>query len=150
MRKTAFFLFIFLGFLAAESKGQSVRSMEHLLDTGYFARKKIDEIKIDGNIVEQTWTKAQRATNFIQNFPNDSMLSKSKTEVMVSYDEKFLYVAARMYNTVKNQAYVTPSLKRDFRGEANDAIVVSIDPFMDRMNSFSFGTTPLVCREKDW
>ena len=142
MRKTAFFLLLFVGFLATESKGQSVRSMEHLLDTGYFARKKIDEIKIDGNIVEQTWTKAQRATNFIQNFPNDSMLSKSKTEVMVSYDEKFLYVAARMYNTVKNQTYVTPSLKRDFRGEANDAIVVSIDPFMDRMNSFSFGINP--------
>lgn len=92
-----------------------MRSMERLLDTGYFARKKIDEIKIDGNIVEQTWSKAQRASNFIQNFPNDSMLAKARTEVMVSYDEKFLYVAARMYNSVKNQTYVTPSLKRDFR-----------------------------------
>lgn len=141
MRKKFLFPFVFC-LLAFNLNGQSVRSMENLLDTGYFARKKIDEIKIDGDVIEQTWTKAQKASNFIQNFPNDSMLSKSRTEVMVSYDEKFLYVAARMYNTVKNQAYVTPSLKRDFRGEANDAIVVSIDPFMDRMNSFSFGINP--------
>jgi len=121
---------------------QSVRSMEHLLDTGYFARKAIDPIKVDGNIVEITWQGAQKASNFVQNFPVDSLLSKSRTEVMVSYDDKHLYVAARMYNTVKNPQYFTPSLKRDFRGEANDALVVSIDPFMDRMNSFSFGINP--------
>ncbi|MFN6373603.1 MAG: DUF5916 domain-containing protein [Chitinophagia bacterium] len=142
MRKKVSFLLIFWGCLSANTKGQSVRSMEQLLDTGYFAKKKIDPIKIDGNILEKTWENAQRATNFIQNFPNDSMLSKSRTEIMVSYDDKNLYIAARMYNTVKNQSYVTPSLKRDFRGEANDAIVVSIDPFMDRMNSFSFGINP--------
>ena len=83
--------------------------MEHLLDTGYFARKAIDHIKVDGHLSEQTWERAQKATNFIQNFPVDSLLSKSKTEVMVSYDEKHLYVAARMHNTVKNQPYVTVS-----------------------------------------
>lgn len=121
---------------------ESVNSMINLLDTGYFARKTTEHIKVDGYIAEKTWEKAQKATNFIQNFPVDSLMSKSKTEVMVSYDEKHLYIAARMFNTVKNQQYVTPSLKRDFRGEANDAIVVSIDPFMDRMNSFSFGINP--------
>lgn len=142
MRKGIFLLMGVLATLSSMSQGQSMKSVAHLLDTGYFARKAIDPIKIDGLINEQTWENAQRATNFIQNFPIDSLLATSRTEVMVSYDEKFLYVAAKAYNSAKGQKYVTPSLKRDFRGEANDAIVVSIDPFMDRMNSFSFGVNP--------
>ena len=116
--------------------------MQPLLDTGYFARKSVESIKIDGLLTEDTWEKAQKATNFIQNFPIDSLMASAKTQVMVSYDEKFLYVAAKLYNSVSKQSYVTPSLKRDFRGEANDAIVISIDPFMDRTNSFSFGVNP--------
>ncbi len=123
-------------------RGQTFESMQPLLDTGYFARKTAETIKIDGLIVEETWKNAQKATNFIQNFPVDSLMASAKTQVMVSYDEKYLYVAAKLFNSVSNQSYVTPSLKRDFRGEANDAIVISIDPFMDRMNSFSFGINP--------
>ena len=113
-----------------------------MLDTSYFTRKKVDEIKIDGILEEKTWQAAQKASNFIQNFPVDTLLSKAKTEVAVSYDDKYLYVSAKVYNSKKNQRYVTPSLKRDFRGESNDAVVVSIDPFMDRTNSFSFGINP--------
>ncbi|MEY4777798.1 MAG: hypothetical protein RIS13_546, partial [Bacteroidota bacterium] len=123
-------------------QGQSLSAMQPLLDTGYFARKSVESIKIDGLLTEDTWEKAQKATNFIQNFPKDSLMASAKTQVMVSYDEKFLYVAAKLYNSVSKQSYVTPSLKRDFRGEANDAIVISIDPFMDRTNSFSFGVNP--------
>ncbi len=137
-------LLTILVFVATTSclQGQSLGSMQTMLDTGYFARKSIESIKIDGLLTEDTWDKAQKATNFIQNFPIDSMMASAKTQVMVSYDEKFLYVAAKLYNSVSKQSYVTPSLKRDFRGEANDAIVISIDPFMDRMNSFSFGINP--------
>ncbi len=140
MKHGASILFCIL--FIATAKAQSVNSMQHLLDAGYFARKTVEPIKVDGVLTEDTWDRAQKAGNFIQNFPIDSLLASAKTEVMVSYDEKFLYFAARMYNSVPNQPYVTPSLKRDFRGEANDAIVISIDPFMDRMNSFSFGINP--------
>lgn len=128
--------------LSATSQQVPYKSVAHLLDTGYSAKRAIDPIKIDGIIAERTWDEAQKAGNFIQNFPNDTMTSKAQEDVMVSYDDKFLYIAAKIYNTVKNQHYVTPSLKRDYRGEANDAFVVSIDPFMDRMNAFSFGINP--------
>lgn len=125
--------------LSAQS---SINKFQHLLDTAYFAKKSVDEIKIDGILQEKTWQLAQKTGNFIQNFPIDTLFSKAKTEVSVSYDNKYLYIAAKAFNSKKNQRYVTPSLKRDFRGEANDAVVVSIDPFLDRTNSFSFGLNP--------
>ncbi len=140
--KGLFIGMVFL-FIALELSAQSsMNQFRNMLDTSYFTRKKIDEIKIDGILEEKTWQVAQKASNFIQNFPVDTLLSKTKTEVSVSYDDKFLYIAAKAYNSKKDQHYVTPSLKRDFRGEANDAVVVSIDPFMDRTNSFSFGLNP--------
>ena len=141
-RASSLFSVLFLICLHAASQQVPYRSVMHLLDTGYSAKRIIDSIKIDGIIAERTWDAAQKTGNFIQNFPNDTMTSKAQEDVMVAYDDKFLYIAARIYNTVKNQHYVTPSLKRDYRGEANDAFVVSLDPFMDRMNAFSFGINP--------
>jgi len=132
------FVFVVLE-LSAQS---SINQFHNMLDTSYFSRKKVDEIKIDGVLEEKTWQIAQKASNFIQNFPIDTLLSTAKTEIAVSYDDKYLFISAKVYNSKKNQRYVTPSLKRDFRGESNDAIVVSIDPFMDRTNSFSFGMNP--------
>jgi len=74
-----------------------------MLDAGYFARKSVEPIKIDGGLNEETWDRAQKAGNFIQNFPVDTLLASAKTEVMVSYDEKYIYFAAKVYNSVPNQ-----------------------------------------------
>jgi hypothetical protein len=38
--------------------------------------------------------------------------------------------------------YVSTSLRRDFRGEQNDAIVFVLDTFNDKTNAFSFGINP--------
>jgi hypothetical protein len=139
-----FFLLLLSVATGFSAKSQQVpyTSIKDQLDTSYHAKKAIDPIKIDGIISEQTWKDAQKTVYFIQNFPTDTLTSKAKQEIMVAYDEKFLYVAAKIFKSIKNQPYTTPSLKRDFRGEAFDAFVVSIDPFMDRMNAFSFGINP--------
>ena len=77
----------------------------------YFARKINTPIKLDGVINEPIWQLAQKATNFQQNSPNDSLPATGRSEVMVTYDDKYIYVGAKVYNTIKNQPYITPSLK---------------------------------------
>ena len=43
---------------------------------------------------------------------------------------------------------ITPSLKRDYRGESNDALVIELDTYNDRNNAYSFGINPFgVLRE---
>lgn len=143
MNRGSFLLFLLVATIfSAKSQQIPYTSIQEKLDTSYHAKKTTDPIKIDGIITEQTWKDAQKTIYFIQNFPTDTLTSKANQEIMVAYDEKFLYVAAKIYKTIKDQPYTTPSLKRDFRGEAFDAFVVSIDPFMDRMNAFSFGINP--------
>ena len=101
----------------------------------YFARKINTPIKLDGIIDEPIWQSAQKASNFQQNSPNDRLPATGLTEVMVTYDDKYIYVGAKVYNTIKNQPYITPSLKRDYRGESNDALVIVLDTYNDKNNA---------------
>lgn len=90
---------------------------------------------------EADWQSAQVASRFMQYFPYDTSLAKGQTEVRLMYDHENIYLFAKMHN-LGPRTYVTPSLRRDFRGEANDGFTVVFDPFQDRTNGFVFGTNP--------
>ena len=96
---------------------------------------------IDGELSELHWQKCQPASNFWQNFPYDTCLSKSKTTAYVTYNEKSIFVAAICYDSLPGN-YVVQSLKRDFSYPVSDCFVFTIDPFLDKQNGFSFGVNP--------
>lgn len=102
-----------------------------------------ERVLIDGRLDDAVWQTAEKATNFTQYFPFDTSLAESQTEVMMAYDGQFLYLGAKMYNKDPDRSvYVTPSLRRDYRGEANDGITLILDPFQDNTNAFQFGVNP--------
>ncbi|GAB1444512.1 MAG: carbohydrate binding family 9 domain-containing protein [Cyclobacteriaceae bacterium] len=105
---------------------------------------KIDEdIVIDGNLDECIWNDAEVADNFMQFFPSDTSYAQLKTEIRMAYDDNNIYIAAKMYNNSPGKGkYVTPSLRRDFKGDANDGISILFDTFKDRTNAFIFGVNP--------
>jgi len=49
-------------------------------------RKTSEVIVIDGELNEQVWKNADKATNFYQNFPYDTGFALSQTEVMLTYN----------------------------------------------------------------
>ncbi|WP_373397016.1 hypothetical protein V8V91_20820 [Algoriphagus halophilus] len=110
--------------------------------------KKIDvPIVIDGEI-DEIWAEADSAYNWMQQFPYDSSLAVNQTVAKVLYDDKNVYVLGIMYNATDDRSYVTPSLRRDFRGAANDNFTVIFDTFQDRTNAFSFGINPFGVRRE--
>lgn len=90
---------------------------------------------------EADWAEAEPAAQFKQYFPFDSSYARAQTEVRMTYDAHFIYLFAIMHNTGPRK-YVTPSLRRDFRGEANDTFVMSLDTYLDNTNAFQFGINP--------
>ncbi|NVK84405.1 MAG: carbohydrate binding family 9 domain-containing protein [Cytophagia bacterium] len=106
-----------------------------------------DPIKLDGLLDEQSWQSAEKGSDYWMNFPTDTLLATTQTEIMFTYDDKFIYVGAKMYN-VENAGYVTPSLRRDFRGAGNDALTISFDTFDDNTNAFQFGINPYGVRRE--
>lgn len=105
-------------------------------------------ITIDGIPDESAWLAADSAFNFTQNFPTDSLPAKAQTIAKILYDDNNIYVLGIMHNLPGTRSYVTPSLRRDFAGAANDSFSVIFDTFSDRTNGVLFGVNPFgVMRE---
>ncbi len=108
-------------------------------------RKAQHPIKVDGEIDPDEWAGTTITGDFWEYFPVDSIKAQVQTEVQMTYDDEYIYIAARMHNPndwKPKENFVTPSLRRDYRGEANDGFTVVIDPFMDNTNAFTFGVNP--------
>lgn len=114
-----------------------VQSQEQSL----FLNKTSEKIKVDGVLDEGIWVNNPKVTGFWQNFPYDTSLAQTKTEVMVCYSDECIYVGAICYDSLPGK-YVIQSLKRDFSYPASDAFVFTFDPFLDKQNGFSFGVNP--------
>ncbi|TDQ14703.1 carbohydrate binding protein with CBM9 domain [Algoriphagus boseongensis] len=98
-------------------------------------------IEIDG-VIDEEWAIADSAFNWMQYFPFDSSLAVNQSVAKVLFDDKNIYILGVMYSDKKEKEYVTPSLRRDFRGSANDNFTVIFDTFQDRTNAFTFGINP--------
>jgi hypothetical protein len=111
-------------------------------ESNAFAFKLTQPITLDGILDEDIWTQAEGWNgNFMQYFPSDTSASRVKTRMKIAFDDQNLYIAAVMEN-LGPRKYVSTSLRRDFRGEQNDAIVFVMDTFNDKTNAFSFGINP--------
>jgi len=104
-------------------------------------KKTSEHIVIDGILDETVWSTCEIATNFICNFPNDTMVSASKTEAKVTYNEKSIFISFKCFDDIKGN-YIVQSLKRDYSYPISDAVGVIIDPFDDKTNGFAFGVNP--------
>jgi hypothetical protein len=110
--------------------------------------RRIDQpIKLDGILDEKAWALSDSAYNFYQNFPSDTSLAIAQTTAYILYDDNFIYVGAIM-RSPDDRAYITPSLRRDFRGEANDSFSVLFDTFQDKTNGTLFGINPFGVRRE--
>lgn len=110
--------------------------------------KKINvPILIDGEI-DEIWAEADSAFNWMQQFPYDSSLAVNQSVAKVLYDDKNIYILGVMYSDSEDREYVTPSLRRDFRGAANDNFTIILDTFQDRTNAFTFGINPFGVRRE--
>jgi hypothetical protein len=101
-----------------------------------------EHISIDGDLKELVWQESEVATNFWMSYPVDHRRADDsiQTEVMMAFDDHFLYVAAVCHG---GGPYIIPSLKRDnpdfWRG---DAFAIVLDPINERTNGVNFGTNP--------
>ncbi|UCF64839.1 MAG: carbohydrate binding family 9 domain-containing protein, partial [bacterium] len=63
------------------------------------------------------------------------------TEILIGYDETYLYVAARCYDKEPDKIQ-SPSRKRDELSLTNDWFGIVLDTFNDKENALAFFTTP--------
>jgi len=94
-------------------------------------------VVIDGKLDDAAWTTANIGSDFWQKTPFFAAGADPRTEVMLTYNDTYLYVAAKCF---QKEEVIIQSLKRDEYWD-NDGIAIVLDPLNTRTNGFLFGVT---------
>jgi len=109
-------------------------------------KKTTNIINIDGEINELAWQQAQVATSFWQKYPDDKNKAIQQTEVRTLYDDKYLYISFKAYDSGK---VFIQSLKRDIGHDGSDGVAVILDPINTRNNGFFFVVNAFNAQSED-
>jgi hypothetical protein len=94
----------------------------------------------DGRLDEAFYKTVPAASGFIQQEPTEGSPASDKTDVWVFFDDKNIYVGARLWETHPDRR-VTSDMRRDASNlYNNDHIAVLFDTFDDRRNGFGFSS----------
>jgi hypothetical protein len=97
-------------------------------------------VEIDGRVDEAAWM-AIPPLPAVSSSPAYNVPPSERTEFRLAYDDQYLYLAGRMYDSDPSGIRAT-SLRRDDGAMSNDWLVVNLDTFMDRQTALVFGITP--------
>ncbi len=95
---------------------------------------------LDGRTTDPTWANAQVIDQFLEYEPNEGKETRFKTEVRVTYDDRYLYVLARMYDPAPDSIMSLLS-RRDVRTQSEQLKLV-IDSYHDKKTAFQFIVNP--------
>jgi hypothetical protein len=96
-------------------------------------------IVLDGRLDEEAWAQAVPATGFTQTDPDEGEPATQRTEVRILYDDAFLYVGARMWDTEEVRTRLG---RRDAMLANSDQFSVMLDSYHDHLTSFTFSVNP--------
>ncbi|MBN1158688.1 MAG: carbohydrate binding family 9 domain-containing protein [Bacteroidales bacterium] len=137
MKRSAFFLSVFLYaiFLSLSAECQDVSQIKKLSSP----------IEFDGKPVESSWNELNHFS-LTQHSPNYNVEPTEEGDLIIGYDNEYVWIAARMY--MKNPAQIhANSKKRDEPAIVNmDHIAVQLDTYNDNENALIFITNPNAAR----
>ena len=97
-------------------------------------------IIVDGHLEEAIYRDVKPFGEFVQQEPFEGKPATEKTEIWVFFDDKNVYVSARLWET-EPERRVTSDMRRDANNMYNnDHLAVLFDTFNDRRNAFGFSS----------
>lgn len=110
-------------------------------------------ITVDGKLDEAAWGKATPISDFHQQQPNEGAAPTQRTEVRILYDERALYIGARMYDSLGASGIRAPLARRDqlldsngnngsFNSLTTDKLIVMLDPYHNHIDDAWFEINP--------
>ena len=102
-------------------------------------------LQIDGRLDEAVYAAVPAMSDFVQQEPREGTPATEKTEIWFLFDDEYVYVVARCWETQPGRIVAT-EMRRDggaIGGGANDAFAFTLDTFYDRRNASIFHVNPL-------
>ncbi|NNF19751.1 MAG: carbohydrate binding family 9 domain-containing protein [Flavobacteriaceae bacterium] len=126
--------------LASTTWAQYQPDNDEVVQRTYTASKIIDHSapEIDGHLDDPVWELASWDGNFVEWQPAENTPPGQPTDFKMVYDDKFLYVAVRCFDSVPQKIERRLSRRDSFQG---DRVTVMIDSYHDKRTAFAFTTT---------
>ncbi|TDQ32317.1 DUF5916 domain-containing protein [Zeaxanthinibacter enoshimensis] len=113
---------------------------DEVIQRTYTASKIIEHKapEIDGHLDDPAWELASWDGNFVEWQPAENTPPGQPTDFKMIYDDKFLYVAIRCFDSVPRKIERRLARRDSFEG---DRVTVMIDSYHDKRTAFAFTTT---------
>ncbi|MCX6579308.1 MAG: DUF5916 domain-containing protein [Candidatus Aminicenantes bacterium] len=121
--------------------GEQAQTDDKFISHTYQIKKAAGKIKIDGRIDEEAWGNALVLDVNNEILPSENIVAPVKTECLVLYDDKNLYVAFKAYDHQPKQIRAYMSDRDNIY--LDDMVGIFVDTFNDRNRAFVFFCNPL-------
>src|SRR5215211_6582320 len=95
---------------------------------------------LDGRTDDPAWQHAQIIDQFLEYEPNEGQETRFRTEARVTYDDRYLYVLARMYDPAPD-SIVSLLSRRDVK-TSSEQLKLVVDSYNDKKTGFTFIVNP--------
>lgn len=104
-------------------------------------------LRLDGVLDEDVYSDNEPFGGFVQAAPSSGAPSSERTDVWISYDDQYLYVTCRCWDSAPPEEWIVNELRRDTPGvRNNEHFGVMLDTFYDRRSGSMFYANPLGAR----
>lgn len=108
------------------------------------ANRTQSSIKLDGQLNDIAWISAMSLDSFMQASPSQGGRPSYKTDAKILYDNQFLYVGIKAYDSIGK--YVVSGLQRDQYTRSEDGVSFMLDTYNDKIHSVQFYTNTVGVR----
>ena len=98
-------------------------------------------IDLDGHLDDAVWDRAEPATDFLQQEPDNGAPSTERTEVRLAFDSGRLYIGVRCLDSEPDQL-LGNQMQRDAPFSADDRFMWSLDTYLDERSGYFFEINP--------
>ncbi len=103
-----------------------------------------EPLRIDGVLDEAFYGSVPPISQLVQAVPEEDGVPSERTEVWIGFDDRNVYVAAKVYDSEGPDGWVANEMRRDAAQlRSNDHIAVFFDTYYDRRNALAFSATPI-------
>jgi hypothetical protein len=113
------------------------------------AARRTGPIALDGKLDEPDWRLGTPATDFRQSQPHEGEPATQRTDVRFLYDDDYLYIGARMFDTDGAAGIRTRLVRRDDEFDS-DYIEIIFDTYHDHLSRVDFMTNPSGSKEDSY
>jgi Domain of unknown function (DUF5916) len=94
--------------------------------------------KVDGKLDDACWTQGEWQGDYIQREPHEGQPGSQPTQLKILYDDKYVYVAIRAYDS---ELATQPRLRGNRDEFVGDIVGVNFDSYFDKRTGFEFDLT---------